>query len=420
MPKYLLHFLLLFVPIYLCCNFTYGQIKIGENPQTLDVSSLLELESSSKVLVISRVSNAEMQLLEPLRGALVYNTDESCVFFYDGLVWLSLCAGSTTNSGETISLNDNGDGTYTFLGTDELPVTFIGGDDTVSVLEDNLDGTYTYTDELGDETNITFAGGSLEDNEDGSYTFTNSDGTTVTFNTTTTQETITTLEDNLDGTYTYTNEQSEETVITLTEGSLEDNEDGTYTFTNSDGTTVTFNTSTSQETTSTLEDNLDGTYTYTDELGAETTVDTNSTVEEFTGTSGSVLFAGEDGKVDENNTNYYWDNTNTRLGVKTSTPNSTVSVNGSFATPIRFTGGDVGLSESDHTVLISGAGSNNLFMPPTNTSTGRMYIIKKAPSITLNVPLGYIDSNGSTQFVVPTGVNVLWLQSDGFSWQQVN
>ena len=418
MPKYLLHILFFLMTICFCCNFTYGQIKIGENPQLLNVSSLLELESSSKVLVISRVSNIEMQLLQPLRGALVFNTDENCVFFYDGSVWSSLCTEDGSSSGEIISLTENGNGTYTFLGTNQLPVTFNGADDRVSVLDDNVDGTYTYTDELGEETVITFTGGLLEDNGDGSYAFTNSDGSNVSFNTTNAQETTTTLEANLNGSYTYTNEESEETLITFIGGVLEDNENGTYTFTNSDGTTINFNTSSLQETTSILEDNEDGTYTYTDELGVETTVDTNTAVEEFIGTTGSVLFAGDDGKIEENNGSVYWDNTNTRLGIKTNSPNSTVSVNGSLSTAIRFTGGDVGLNETDHTVIINGSGSSTLFMPSPGSVTGRLYIIKKKPSITLSVQGGYIDSNSINRADVPN--NVLWLQSNGFNWEQVN
>ena len=413
MYRFILYFL-----IFFGLNFGFAQIKIGDNPQTLDVSSLLELESSSKVMVISRVSNAEMQLLQPLRGGLVFNTDENCVFFYDGSEWSSLCTAGGSNSEETISLTENGDGRYTFLGTDEQPVTFNGADETVSVLEDNLDGTYTYTDEVGEKTVITFAGSLLEDNGDGSYIFTNTDGSTVSFNTTNAQETTTTLEANLNGSYTYTNEESEETLITFIGGLLEENENGTYTFTNSDGTTVNFNTSSSQETTSTLEDNEDGTYTYTDELGAETTVDTNSTVEEFIGSTGSILFAGDDGKIEENNGSIYWDNTDSRLGIKTNSPNSTVSVNGSLSTAISFTSGDVGLNETNHTVIINGSGSSTMFMPSPGSATGRLYIIKKKPSITLSVQGGYIDSNSINRSDVP--VNVLWLQSNGFSWEQVN
>jgi len=340
-------------------DFCYGQIKIGDNPEVLNTNSLLELESSSKVLVISRMSNGEMLQLIPLEGALVFNTDENCVYYFDGQVWVSLCNQVTTNG--SVTLNDNGDGTYTFTNNDDPDITFNGADETLSTLVSNLDSTYTYTNENGIETLLTLGGGSLVDNLD-----------------------------------------------------------GTYTFTNSDGSEITINNSNTEEATSSLEDNLDGTYTYTDELGEITEINTNTTVESFSGEPGSVVFAGIDGKPAEDNQSLFYNENLIQLGVGTASPNSTVSVNGSLSNAIRFAGGDVGLSELDHTVIINGSGNNNLFLPPTNESIGRMYIIKKNPAITMTVPSGYVDSAGVEQFVISAGINVIWLQSDGFSWQQVN
>ncbi|SNR82079.1 hypothetical protein SAMN04488009_0240, partial [Maribacter sedimenticola] len=68
-----------------------GQIKIGDNPQNIDPASVLELESSSKVLVITRVTTAEMDAILPQRGGIVYNTDAECIYYYDGVAWINLC-----------------------------------------------------------------------------------------------------------------------------------------------------------------------------------------------------------------------------------------------------------------------------------------------------------------------------------------
>ncbi|WP_405383635.1 beta strand repeat-containing protein [Maribacter sp. LLG6340-A2] len=68
-----------------------GQIKIGDNPQNIDPASVLELESSSKVLVITRVTTAEMDAILPQRGGIVYNTDAECIFYFDGASWINLC-----------------------------------------------------------------------------------------------------------------------------------------------------------------------------------------------------------------------------------------------------------------------------------------------------------------------------------------
>ncbi|MEP0263871.1 hypothetical protein [Dokdonia sp.] len=86
-----------------------AQIKIGNNPNSIDNNSLLELESTSKVLVITRVTNTQMNVITPLAGAMVYNTDENCVFQYNGINWTSLC-----NIDNAPTLVDNQDGTYTF------------------------------------------------------------------------------------------------------------------------------------------------------------------------------------------------------------------------------------------------------------------------------------------------------------------
>lgn len=69
----------------------FAQVKIGDNPSLIDSNSLLELESNSKVLVITRLTQAEISALIPLSGAIVYNTDAECVFVFDGLVWKNLC-----------------------------------------------------------------------------------------------------------------------------------------------------------------------------------------------------------------------------------------------------------------------------------------------------------------------------------------
>ncbi|RIV67460.1 hypothetical protein D2U88_18130, partial [Flagellimonas aequoris] len=68
-----------------------GQVKIGDNPQNLDPSSVLELESGNRVLVITRVSTAQLSTINPLPGALVYNTDQECINYYNGTEWINIC-----------------------------------------------------------------------------------------------------------------------------------------------------------------------------------------------------------------------------------------------------------------------------------------------------------------------------------------
>ena len=71
-------------------------MKIGENLQVIDGASILELESKSRALVLTRVTRLEMNEIIPLNGALVYNTDAKCIYMFDGTLWKSLCNGGAS------------------------------------------------------------------------------------------------------------------------------------------------------------------------------------------------------------------------------------------------------------------------------------------------------------------------------------
>ncbi len=81
-------------------SFLCAQVKIGENPQNINPASVLELESSDKVLVITRVTTAQMNAITPSQGALCYNTDLQAVHFYDGTQWVNL--NSATDNTEHV------------------------------------------------------------------------------------------------------------------------------------------------------------------------------------------------------------------------------------------------------------------------------------------------------------------------------
>ncbi len=83
--------LFLFLIVLSYSSLTYSQVKVGDNPDTIDRNSILELESPDKVLVITRMTTLRMTSITPLEGALVYNTDEKCVFVYRNTSWKNLC-----------------------------------------------------------------------------------------------------------------------------------------------------------------------------------------------------------------------------------------------------------------------------------------------------------------------------------------
>ncbi|WP_159076386.1 bZIP transcription factor [Flagellimonas amoyensis] len=115
-----------------------AQVKIGDNPQTLNPSSILELESTSSVLVITRVTDVQMNAITPLRGALVYNTDQNCLHYYNGDEWINICK-SLDNSFTVSTLAEH-----------MRPINPNALDDTVVITETpNPDGSINYNFEVG-------------------------------------------------------------------------------------------------------------------------------------------------------------------------------------------------------------------------------------------------------------------------------
>ncbi|MCK0158474.1 hypothetical protein MWU65_14865, partial [Cellulophaga sp. F20128] len=98
-----------------------GQVKIGENPQNIHTNSVLELESTSKAFVITRINTTQMNAMTPLYGALIYNIDTACVHYFNGTIWINLCEAE--NAGD-IGLEDHGDNTYTFTNADGAETNF--------------------------------------------------------------------------------------------------------------------------------------------------------------------------------------------------------------------------------------------------------------------------------------------------------
>ena len=108
----------LVVLLWLVATAAHAQLKIGAAPERIHPNSVLELESTDKALVLTRVTDAQMQAMQPLQGALVYNTDHRCLYYFDSSQW-KIIAQSTGNY-QDISFVNNGDGTFTaFYGANQ-------------------------------------------------------------------------------------------------------------------------------------------------------------------------------------------------------------------------------------------------------------------------------------------------------------
>jgi hypothetical protein len=85
----------------------FAQIKIGDNPTNIGISSLLELESTNKALLITRVVNTS-SIISPVNGMLVYDLSANCIKGYQNGVWTE-CLGLTTSELVLIQIGNEGD-----------------------------------------------------------------------------------------------------------------------------------------------------------------------------------------------------------------------------------------------------------------------------------------------------------------------
>ncbi|WP_348738446.1 hypothetical protein, partial [Tenacibaculum sp. 190524A02b] len=304
---------------------SYAQVKVGDNPNIIDQNSVLELESKDKVLVITRVNDIEMNNIYPLEGALVYNTDQKCIFQYNSMLWESLCLSNknqqlsfdaTTNEltlqdGGTVNLsslvNDNDNNptneiqVLTFDNTTNTLNLLNGGSvnletvikdiETLTSIIENNDGTFSYIDENGTSNQIDIKNletlTSIALNPDNTnIDYTDENGQTTQLNLTNivkNLETLTSVVENNDGTFSFIDENGGNTQIdiknleTLTSIAL--NPDNTnIDYTDENGQTTQLNLTNivkNLESTSSLIDNGNGTITYVDENGVSSTISLN-------------------------------------------------------------------------------------------------------------------------------------------------
>ncbi|MBO9616282.1 MAG: tail fiber domain-containing protein [Dyadobacter sp.] len=83
-----------------------AQVKIGDNPNTINPSSILELESATKGLLLPRVALTSTTVAAPVTNAVagmhVYNTTDNAEvqpgeYFFDGSTWVRLNSNDTYN-----------------------------------------------------------------------------------------------------------------------------------------------------------------------------------------------------------------------------------------------------------------------------------------------------------------------------------
>lgn len=138
-------------------------------------------------------------------------------------------------------------------------------------------------------------------------------------------------------------------------------------------------------------------------------------------TNGSIIFGSitsdASSEVGQDNANFFWDNTNKRLGLKTNAPTSTLDNDGSFSLPIRGVSASTTLTENDYTVVKNTGANITVTLPAASSCKGRIYVVKKAANGTLTIDTngGQIDGNASVS-LISSARNSYTIQSDGSNW----
>ncbi len=106
-------FLLAFVAL----NQANAQIKVGDNPTNINANAAIEVESTSKGILLPRMNTLQQNAMtSPPDGMMIYNTDSACITIRRNGVWRSTCAA---NGGEAWSTRGNAgtNPSLNFLGT---------------------------------------------------------------------------------------------------------------------------------------------------------------------------------------------------------------------------------------------------------------------------------------------------------------
>jgi trimeric autotransporter adhesin len=109
-------FLLLFATVSTGVLLAQTDVKVGTTPGSISPSAVFEAASTTKGLLIPRVTTAQMNAIAaPALGLMVFNTDLNCLHFYFG-GWKSQCDPSNLGAWSLLGNNNTTAATH-FIGT---------------------------------------------------------------------------------------------------------------------------------------------------------------------------------------------------------------------------------------------------------------------------------------------------------------
>jgi hypothetical protein len=117
--KSILRNILIVIAFFISHNPTSAQVlgKFGTNQSTLNPNAALEVESTSKGVLLPRLTTVQQNAMSaPSDGMLIYNTDSACFVLRRAGIWRSLCDGLNSTAWTLVG-NSGTNPTNNFLGT---------------------------------------------------------------------------------------------------------------------------------------------------------------------------------------------------------------------------------------------------------------------------------------------------------------
>ncbi len=135
--------------------------QVGIGTSTPASSAKLEISSTSKGVLFSRMTNAQMlAIANPVQGLQVYNTSANCMYYYNGQQWMSTLNAISVlaDAGDVVQL-DNFRVRVSTSGNRSMEISTVSGSITVSGSTFNLftSSNVGSTGGVGSETGIGFS-----------------------------------------------------------------------------------------------------------------------------------------------------------------------------------------------------------------------------------------------------------------------
>src|SRR5438105_14498311 len=116
---------LLFIALLGTGMIATAQLKIGDNPTSIQKSSILELESSRQGLLLPRLTDTEaINALTPPDGMIIYLTADNSLRIRSNGAWKKLASMADAMANWSLTGNSGTDSASNFVGTlDGQPLT---------------------------------------------------------------------------------------------------------------------------------------------------------------------------------------------------------------------------------------------------------------------------------------------------------